>query len=328
MKNLLGPRPESSWSTWEKAAGHGFGGLPFSNTGVQYGLGALLNEEITPSQFVDLNEKVGGLDINSDFIADRIQGDPASIANAYRTGLINEANHLDEVAIINHGGPDPGAAHDYSHAWWTEERLKKDQGDTDNRVMWFGTTPLIGDPKWAKEALFDMDRWLTAVEKDKGKAPLSEKIVTDKPADITDRCEVGAIDVEPVPGASDVCHQPEFQTHFSTPRQVAGGPSANDIVSCRLQPLDRSAYLYQVAGQTTPVPVPFTDDEWARLQAVFPDGVCDWSKRGRGQGPAETWLTYADANGHVVYGGQPLPGVPAHSGTGWSSTSFRSLLKK
>ena len=105
---------------------------------------------ITPAQFVDLNEKVGGLDINADPITERIQGDPASIENVYRTGLVNEANHLDEVAIINHGGPDPGAAHDYSHAWWTEERLLADQGHTDNRVMWFGTTPLIGNPDWAK----------------------------------------------------------------------------------------------------------------------------------------------------------------------------------
>ena len=47
------------------------------------------------------------------------------------------------------------------------------------------------------------------------------------------------------------------------------------------------------------MPVTFTDDEWARLEAVFPDGVCDWSKPGRGQGPAETWLRYADADGDV-----------------------------
>jgi hypothetical protein len=329
MVNLLGRRPEPAWSEWEKAAGHGFAGLPFSNRGVQYGLDALRSGEITPAQFVDLNEKVGGLDINADPISDRIQGDPASIENVYRTGLVNEANHLDEVAIINHGGPDPGAAHDYSHAWWTEERLMADQGHTDNRVMWFGSTPLIGNVDWAKEALFEMDRWLTQVEKDKREVPLSQKVVEDKPSDITDRCEVAPeVDTEGIPGAGDVCHRPEFQTHFSTPRQVAGGPSANDNVACQLQPLDRSSYFYEAVGQELPVPVTFTDDEWARLEAVFPGGVCDWSKPGRGQGPAETWLRYADADGDVVYGGQPLPAVPAHSGTGWSSTSFRELLTK
>jgi hypothetical protein len=326
MVNLLGPRPESVWSEEEKAAGHGFAGLPFANSGVQYGLDALERGRITPAQFVDLNEKVGGLDINADPITDRIQGDPASIENVYRTGLVNEANHLDQVAIINHGGPDPGAAHDYSHAWWTEERLKADQGHTDNRVMWFGTTPLIGNPDWAKQALFAMDRWLTQVEKDKRSIPLSEKVLADKPAGITDRCEVAPeVDTEGIPGAGDVCHRPEFQTHYGTPRQVAGGPSANDKVACQLTDLDRDSYFYEVADQETPVPVMFTEDEWNRLEAVFAGGVCDWSKPGRGQGPAETWLSYGTAD-EVVYGGQPLPGVPAHSATGWSSGPFRPLL--
>ena len=326
MVNLLAPRPESVWSEWEKAAGHGFAGLPFSNAGVQYGLEALRSGDITPAQFVDLNEEVGGLDINADPITDRIQGDPATIENVYRTGLVNEANHLDQVAIINHGGPDPGAAHDYSHAWWTEERLQADQGHTHNRVMWFGTTPLIGNPDWAKQALFAMDRWLARVEKDKRDVPLSRKVVEDKPANVTDRCEVAPeVDTEGIPGAGDVCHRAEFQTHYGTPRQVAGGPSANDNVACLLQPLDRDSYVYVVAGQETPVPVPFTDDEWARLEAVFPDGVCDWTKPGLGQGTAETWLGYGNAD-TVVYGGQPLPGVPAHSATGWSSGPFRPLL--
>ena len=160
LVNQLGPRPQTVWTPQEKAAGHGFGGLPFANAGVLYGLAPLEAGTITPAQFVDLNVKVGGLDVDSQPTAARIAGDPASIANAYRTGLINEANHLDEVAMINHGGPDPGLAHDYSHAFWTEERLQADQGHTDNRVMWFGPTPLIGDVGWATEALTKMDRWL------------------------------------------------------------------------------------------------------------------------------------------------------------------------
>jgi len=318
MINTLGPRPQSVWTSWEKDAGHGFAGLPFANDGVQYGLDALKQGIITPAQFVDLNAKVGGLDLNEDPTADRIAGDTGAITNAYRTGLVNEMNHLDDVAIINHGGPDPGAAHDYSHAWWSEERLQAAQGDTDNRVMWFGNTPLIGDKDWPTEAFLDMDRWLAQVEKDHSDKPLSDKIVTDKPADITDRCMLGPVDADGVPGASDVCNTPEFQTHFSTPRQESGGPSSNDKLACRLKPLDQQDYSFMT--------VPFTADEWATLQQVFRDGVCDWSQPGVGQGPAETWLTYSDASGKVVYGGQPLPAVPAHSGGGWASPAFRSLL--
>ncbi|HSE08552.1 MAG TPA: DUF6351 family protein, partial [Nocardioidaceae bacterium] len=321
MVNALGPRPESVWSTQEQAAGHGFAGIPFANTGVQYGLGALEKGLITPAQFVDLNVKVGGLDINADPVETRIEGDPGAIANVYRTGLVNETNHLDEVAMINHGGPDPGIAHDYAHAFWTEERLQRDQGHTDNRVMWFGEAPLIGDVRWATEAFLAMDRWLAAVEADGRDVPLSSKIVEDKPADITDRCEnVPGVDMLTLPGGEVVCQQPTLQTRLSTPREVAGDDTANDRVACQLRPLDRADYDV--------IPVPFSDEQWATLQSVFPDGVCDWSKPGQGQGPGETWLSYADESGAVVYGGRNLPPAPAASGTGWASTSFGELLEQ
>jgi hypothetical protein len=321
MINPLGPRPESVWSPTEQAAGRGFTGVPFANVGVQYGLGALREGLITPAQFLDLNAKVGGLDINADPVEARIEGDPGAIANVYRTGLVNEANHLDEVAMINHGGPDPGIAHDYAHAFWTEERLQRDQGHTDNRVMWFGETPLIGDIRWATEAFLAMDRWLTEVEADGRDVPLSQKIVEDKPADITDRCEnVPGVNMLSLPGGEVVCEQPTLQTRLSTPREVAGDDTANDRVACELRPLERDDYDFMV--------VPFTDEQWATLEATFPQGVCDWSRPGQGQGPAETWLTYADDNGDVVYGGRELPPVPPHSGTGWAAPAFGSLLDR
>ncbi|HEV2368762.1 MAG TPA: DUF6351 family protein, partial [Acidimicrobiales bacterium] len=53
--NELGVRPPTVWDAQERAAGHGFAGLPVDNTGVQYGLGALLKGQISPAQFVDLN---------------------------------------------------------------------------------------------------------------------------------------------------------------------------------------------------------------------------------------------------------------------------------
>ncbi len=316
MVNLLGPRAENVWSEQEQAAGHGFAGIPFANTGVQFGLNAVNTGQITPAQFVDLNEKVGGLNVDSELVAERIAGDPAAIDRVYKTGLINEATNLEEVAIINHGGPDPGAAHDYSHAFWTEERMLAKQGHTDNRVMWFGPAPLIGDANWANEALLAMDRWLTNVENDKTSKPLAEKVIADKPADVTDRCVVS----DAAPGCS-VEELQALQTRFSTPRQEAGGPKANDNVACNLKPLDRADYLLGPL---------FTEGEWTRLEAVFPDGVCDYSVPGRGQRPdgAETWLRYGKADGTNAYGGRNLPGVPAHSGDGWASPSFHELLTK
>ena len=68
---------------------------------------------------------------------------------------------------------------------------------------------------------------------------------------------------------------------FATPRQVAGAPLANDIVKCQLKPIDWSDYG-----------VSFTVEERSRLQEIFPNGVCDWSKPDVYQEQlAGTWLS-------------------------------------
>ncbi|GAA1477319.1 DUF6351 family protein [Nocardioides aestuarii] len=312
MGNLLGPRPESAWGAEEQQVGHGFAGIPFANTGIQFGLSAVKRGLITPQQFVDLNAKIGGLDVDSRRTDERVAGDATAIANAYRTGLVNEMTNLDEVAIINHGGPDPGIAHDYAHAFWTEERLLADQGHTDNRVMWFGPTPLIGDPRWAGDALLAMDAWLTAVEADRSGATLAEKVVANRPEDVTDRCVVAELE-----GACDVEELQVLQTRLSTPRQEAGGPLANDNVACRLRPFTLDDY--------GPVGSLFTEEQVATLEELFADGVCDWSVASRGTGPTQTWLRYDGAQDGHAYGGRPLRGVPADSGDGWFSPAFRSF---
>jgi hypothetical protein len=295
MVTLLGRRPEAVWTPMEQRAGHGFAGVPFANGGVQYGLEALKSGQITAEQFVDLNEKVGGLDMNMRPSATRIAGDDRSIANTYRTGLINETDHLDQVAIIDHAGPDPGAAHDYAHTWWTRDRLDKAHGNHDNQVLWFGPAALIGDPRWPTEALLAMDRWLTAVERDGSKRSLQRKIVADRPADVHDRCTYG-VRVEPADGA---CVR-QAETRFGTPREVAGGPAVNDILKCRLKQPSRGDY--GLLG--------LTDAQFDRLRAVFPDGVCNWSARGVGQQPAIGWQTYQDESGDVIYGGVRMGPAP------------------
>jgi hypothetical protein len=88
----------------------------------------------------------------------------------------------------------------------------------------------------------------------------------------------------------------------SSPRQVAGGPLAENILKCRLMPLNPVDYA----------PVTFSSAQWTRLQAVFADGVCDWSERGAGQRRARSPLTFADGPG-----GEPLPRAPrSHPGHG------------
>ena len=59
---------------------------PLDNVGVQYGLNALNSGLITAEQFVDLNEKIGGVDIDLNFQPERSAADPGSLAIAYGPG--------------------------------------------------------------------------------------------------------------------------------------------------------------------------------------------------------------------------------------------------
>ncbi|MCH7621453.1 MAG: hypothetical protein IH870_06105 [Chloroflexi bacterium] len=64
-------------------------------------------------------------------------------------------------------------------------------------------------------------------------------------------------------------------------RLVAGGPLSNDVFKCQLKPIDCGDYA-----------VEFTDTEMRRLEAIFDQGVCDWSRPGVHQAVNRTWLSY------------------------------------
>jgi hypothetical protein len=318
MINVLGPRRPTDWAPVEKQLGHGFAGLPISDVGVQFGLGALTNGSITPAQFVDLNQKIGGADIDLNPTTQRSDATEPALTNVYRSGGINETNNLTGVAIIDLRGPDPGAFHDAYRSWAIRARLEKVEGHfPSNDVIWFGETPLIGDPNYTTEGLMAMDRWLGAVEADHRSVSLSDKVAQDRPTDVHDQCsDIPGIDQVSVPGVGPVCRQPLVQTRFGTPATVAGESIATDTQRCKLEPLRQADYY----------PITFTDQDWATLAQAFPTGVCDWSEPGVDQQPTIPWLTYQNANGSVVYGGKRLGAAPADSGGGWASSSFDGWL--
>jgi hypothetical protein len=302
MVNVLGPRRPNVWSPMEKQVGHGFAGLPLDNVGVQFGLRALRQHQITPEQFVDVNEKIGGVDIDIRPIAKRNVADQPALRNVYRNGAIDETNNLKGVPIIDLRGPDPGAFHDAYRSWTVRARLEHVEGHfPKNHVIWFGHVPLLGDANYATEGLYAIDRWLAKVEADKRHVSRERKVADDRPADVHDRCsQIPGVEQVDLPTVGKVCQNDAVQTRYATPLMVAGEGVRTDTNKCRLKPIRREDYF----------PIEFTDAQWERLKKTFPTGVCNWSRSGVDQRNTIPWMSYQDSKGHVVYGGRPLGRPP------------------
>jgi hypothetical protein len=294
--NVLGPRPMSVWTPQEQQIGHGFADVPVDNIGVQYGLHTLQQGDITPAQFVDLNQKIGGLDTDANYTFRRLRGNYPVLRNAYRSGMINETNNLNRAAIIDCRGPNPGIFHDAYRAFAVRARLDREHGNHANQLIWEGPVALTADSQCGLNAFLALDRWLTAVEKDKAKGTPAQKIARDKPKDLTDRCYDGSGHKL----SNGLCPAGVVNVE-GTPRTVAGDAITTDANKCQLKPLNRSDNYG---------PVPFTDQQWAQVQTIFPDGVCDFSKPGVAQRGTVPWMTYQDAQGKVIYGGRPLGAPP------------------
>jgi hypothetical protein len=280
--------PDYMVSVFGRRASDGFANRPFDNAGVQYGLEALRSGKITPEQFVDLNEKVGGLDIDWHFQPQRTTADPAALDVAYRGGLVTGGRALADVPIIDIRGQDNFEIHADFHTWAMRARLDRDLSGHGNQVVMEGARAQLGDP-YSYDAAFDLiDRWLGRIEADRGAAPLARKVLRDKPSDAVDSCWFEGRRV------TDESTCRAAFPYFGDPRIAAGGPPADDVLKCRLEPLDPGGYG-----------VAFTAGQLARLRRAFPGGVCDYSRPGVGQRPPVPWMSYASGPG-----GQPLGPAP------------------
>jgi len=257
----------------------------YSNVGVQYGLSALKAGTISVDQFVDLNTKVGSHSIDFAYQPFRVAADEGVMASAYRSGYLNSANNLNQVAMLDVRGPDTAGIHHQYRSWAMRARLDNVQGHHKNQVLWFNAG-LSAD-----QALAAMDGWLAAVANDKSSATTAAKIVGNRPSTLIDLCgtadgtNLGMVQCTGVPDGST--------------RMAAGAPLSDDVLECQLAPLDRNAYG-----------VAFSDAQWAQLQSAFPTGVCDYTKAGNGQQATQAWQSYINADGTIVYGGAPLGPAP------------------
>jgi hypothetical protein len=205
-----------------------------------------------------------------------------------------------------------GDVHMMIHQFATRARMRRANGHSENHIMVVRPIPdrgavlarLFGSGQptelqidlssdaIARDELMPlfsaMDRWLTSVVAADGEGTRANNVRHMRPRELRDQCWQGQgldavrIDETLAREASGRCAQ--LFPVYSTPRQVAGASTENDIIKCQLKPVDVADYA--VAPSTA---------ELARLLAVFQDGVCDWHRPGRYEGYGGTWQALAAA---------------------------------
>ena len=282
----------------------GFALRPFDNVGVQYGLAALNAGTISTTQFLNLNELVGGYDQDANYVPNRVAGDLGAIARAQESGLQLGGNGgLASIPVFDVSGiynDDAG----YHYQWFhfaMRDRMLQANGNTDNHVMWRGN-PVNADAAWTT-----FEQWMEAIAADTSNASQREKTIRNKPSMATDGCwKTGTIGFWRERQTfsrtnNSICNV--LYPSYAFPRYVAGGPLAANIMKCQLKPVNPSDY-----GVT------FTQAELARLNRIFPNGVCDWSKSGVNQTGVVPWASFGPAPENLVYDGSVAASCSALTG--------------
>lgn len=263
--------------------------LPYDNTGVQYGLEALQRGAITAEQFIDLNAKIGAIDNEGEFTAARASMSVKTATTMYRAGRTTDARQLATVPIIDirQSAEENSDIHQPYNSRVLRARLDAANGTHANSIIWNlppGNMDMAG--------VLAMDRWLQAIEADESDLSRAEKIIANRPTDLVDTCWINN---SPVTDPEACSEQYPPTANGGDARIAAGQGLTDDIRKCQLKPLQRDDYT-----------VAFTDAQWARLQSVFPGGVCDWSRPSVGYEPSIPWTSYEETGP----GGTPLGVAP------------------
>jgi len=278
----------------------GFARRPLDNVGVQYGLAALNSGGISLEDFFELNAHVGGFDIDGNIVRKRTHAAAEVVRRAYRHGLVlGGGAGLRATPIIDWRWYTDATAdmHGSFESFVTRARLSAANGTAANQVILIvpadtneqnrnfddpnPQTSLIAQQE--RTLIGQMDRWLDQIAADGGAGTPLDKVIRDKPAELSDGCwtERGEkISGTGVFGATGRCSR--LYPQHANPRIAAGAPITDDILKCRLKPVVQSDYSQRITPQ-----------QLTRLKRIFPGGVCDYTKPGVGQQAVHTtWQRY------------------------------------
>ncbi len=302
------------WTHWADAVNvygvgeDGFARTPWDNVGVQYGLQALVDGDITPAQFLDLNAQVGGWKKPSEMVpegfpfssndyvnqfdpwssrqmnlspdggatpAPRTVGDVRAMEAAYASGMVFDGEI--DIPVID-WRPYLEAEIDMHHShqsFAARQRIVEARGDASNQVIWFTDRRDGAEFDQTPMAFAVIDEWMANIAAHPGRS-----VAENRPAAAVDSCFdasggliargdgvwSGVLDDRPAGACTE-----RFPI-YSSSRRVAGGPYEGGVFKCALQPVTE-AIGDGVYGSWQPTPA-----EVARLEAIFPTGVCDFTQ--------------------------------------------------
>jgi hypothetical protein len=279
----------------------------WDNVGVQYGLGAVAADDITPEEFLQLNAVIGGWKQEPDMVqegypffgdydpsnwdpwsarnqvfsidslvpAPRREGDLAAMNAAYEAGLVFRGDIDIPIIDWRHYLEEHLNMHNSHQSFASRQRIHDFWGNSDNQVIWFTDVDTGPEFDQTPEALEVMDEWMTNILENPDLG-----VAGNKPGRAVDRCfdtsgdEIasgddvwGGILDDGTLGACAAT----FPV-YGTSRIVAGGPFKGSIFKCELKSVGK-AIADGDYGVWSPTPA-----EHLMLQQIFPDGVCDFSK--------------------------------------------------
>ena len=204
--------------------------------------------------------------------AARRKADPGAVENAYLRGHVNVGDV--EIPLIDWRNylEEDLDMHNSIQSFVSRQRLLNHDGDASNQVIWFTDLEQFDQTPMAFEVI---DEWMRNIAAEPWKG-----VAGNKPAAAVDSCFdpngdliyagedawAGVLD----DGPEGPCTQ--AMPPYSTSRIVAGGPVTGDVFKCHLISVD-DAIATGLYGS-----VVFDAAQKARLEAVFPTGVCDYAQ--------------------------------------------------
>ena len=235
--------------------------------------------------------------LDSNQPAPRREGDVDAIRSAHDSGLVFSGDLPRQIPVIDarHYLEHELDMHNSHQSFAARARIGRAQGHADNQLIWWLDARPSIDEAATTELLQNgfrvMDEWLLNIE-----SHPSGDVVASRPDAAVDTCwetdgtliasgadvwsgaeeliatgagawtEQAPREVDGVPVGDCAAH---FPLH-STSRIVAGAPITGDVYKCQLKPVAQA-----IADGDYGVWSP-TAEEQARLESIFPDGVCKW----------------------------------------------------